>query len=706
MDEKATMAKSNRQRKLDRAKRQVKEAQKQAVAERRLAAVQMIEDLIARHDRLLEPGASVAQLASWLEELYVGSPVPIPMVERMLATGSLERLAEVAEAALASGDAEGSAPSLTALTFAAEVAHAEGKAERSCELLDQALAVLTDDLDWRIGLVDHLRQRERLADSITLLEATLRDTPDDDRAREYYGTVIQEAYKRADHQQPADQCSCGRGASWDECCGPREGTALARFTDRSGITAFSDAVAAFLASSAYGRAIDNEVAEFVAAFDDLDLTPDELAVFRALLAEHALLRAKLPADDFGNEGDQEAGEAGPLAAFAADPSVPRALAAKADTWRTNIHYGLWRIDDRTATPGLWCIDLCSGVARYATFPAQLMSGWPRWSVWLGGLVPVDGIWHATGTGLRLSPTEGDAVAEFVLTSSESVVDGLLGKKKRPTRRDEPIRFGHADPIGVEVDWRDSTSRDMTSVIGMVIGYMLPRIVGEVYLHRWTPPALRNGDGDEMCLITAEITVNDSEQLLNKLAARPGFERDPGDPARIIWYSIRMAPADIKDPAEPQRQVRGTLSVVGVGQILADVNSDERLARLLDVLSKVGADPLLTNAQRVDPTQELASPASESARPRGSAPSGEGWEKLWLDEHLPALGGRTPREAAEGKRNPVLEALLRQFEYESGLLTAQGQQSIDTDWLRQELGFADDPVEERPEQHEQPQPLPD
>jgi len=126
-------------------------------------------------------------------------------------TCSLERLAEAAEAILAAGHVEGSASSLTALTFAAEVARAEGKAERVRELLDLALAEVADDPERRMGLLDHLRESRRLADCLSLLQAVIRDTPDDGRAAEYYGMAIPEARKRVNHQQPSDPCSCGRG---------------------------------------------------------------------------------------------------------------------------------------------------------------------------------------------------------------------------------------------------------------------------------------------------------------------------------------------------------------------------------------------------------------------------------------------------------------------------------------------------------------
>lgn len=43
--------------------------------------------------------------------------------------------------------------------------------------------------------------------------------------------------------------------------------------------------------------MEDQVSDLVADYDDLEWKPDELASFRALLAEHALLTAKLSADE-------------------------------------------------------------------------------------------------------------------------------------------------------------------------------------------------------------------------------------------------------------------------------------------------------------------------------------------------------------------------------------------------------------------------
>jgi hypothetical protein len=61
------------------------------------------------------------------------------------------------------------------------------------------------------------------------------------------------------------------------------------------------------------------------------------------------------------------------------------------------------------------------------------------------------------------------------------------------------------------------------------------------------------------------------------------------------------------------------------------------------------------------------------------------ETAWLDDHIPALGGLTPRQAADDPtRRPDLVALLHEFDdrasHSSATLT------FDVDRLRQLLGL--------------------
>jgi hypothetical protein len=102
------------------------------------------------------------------------------------------------------------------------------------------------------------------------------------------------------------------------------------------------------------------------------------------------------------------------------------------------------------------------------------------------------------------------------------------------------------------------------------------------------------------------------------------------------------------------------------EVTVEVNSQQRLTRLLGILRNVGADPVITSEKRIDPAMDFAWASGQRASEGGAAAAAEGWEKFWLDEKVPALLGRTPRQAARGRERPYLEAMLRQFEYEAGL----------------------------------------
>ena len=680
------MASSNRRKKQNRAKA----AAKHAEARRRRAATARIRAAQARLSRIYHPGTSAAELAILLAEHYRGVPVAGWLASALLREGSsLARLQDAANLMLTGQDT----PSLTALTFAAAVAGAAGDAGEERRLIDQALAAdEAGDPDVRLEVIDFISTSGHAAEAVELLEPRLKEAPDDGWAGDLYGAAIERAYAAA----CADETAA------------RERAAVRRFADRTGLVAVRDAVSAFLDDTELGEAVRARVTEELSVTDDLDWSAEDRVGFGELAEEIAWLTAdpgqdevETP-DDIGDllADDDPAGT--PLRAFAADPSTPAALAARALAWHEHIHYGLWRIDEPVPAPGLRCTDIVSGTERYVEFPAEATAGLPRWTVWLGGMVPVDGIWRSTGVGVRLSPAEADAAGQSIDEATLAMVQALAGEPEVPPT---PIPFGHAEPLGVYADDQEPVSAEMASLMGKVAGAMITRIVADVHRYRATPPAIANTDGDPMCLITATIAVE--EGTAGKLAARPDFDSDSDEPDRVTWWGAlipdgqreaMMAEAmaqlraqghqDVEAPAGPQRWVRGVLRIRG-REVTVEVNSQQRLTRLLGILRKVGADPVVTSEKRIDPAMDFAWASGQRASEGGAAAAAEGWEKFWLDEKVPALFGRTPRQAARGRERPYLEAMLRQFEYEAGLLAVDGKTGIDAAWLREQLDMPSD-----------------
>jgi tetratricopeptide (TPR) repeat protein len=631
------LARSSRQRKQARAKREAAAARKRRTAQARDWVNVLAREVNERYDRLADPATPVAEAAAVIAEVYDGAPVSSLMADSLLVRGSSpERLREIGEQLLAGS---GAAPSLTALTFAAGAARAAGDAAAARRLLDQALAVAADpetgDPDTLSELARHLDASGRAAEAVELLEARLREEPDDLVAAERYGVFIERLYERV-NGEALDECRCGlgQGQPWADCCGPRERAALGRFTDRKGLNDFLAAVRAYAAKAGFAAAIQDEVAEWLEAADDLEWASAERDQLAGLAEEIAQLGGGA-GDDEDDEDDR-----GVMAAFGSDPSVPAELSARAVAWAGHIHYGLWQVAEPVASPGLWCTDISSSVTRYAEFPAEIADGTPRWAVWLGALVPIDGIWRCTGNGLWLSPDEADAAAELVQDGYVAITAELTGKRAKPSRlTGGRLRFGRAEPHGVYAIREDPAPDYAISLLSKVTAAMLQSIVVEVHAHRTTPPGLVNSDGDQMCLITARITVGDGEQAADRLARRTDFERDPGEPGRMVWLgrsvpeaqrgamlaevtaqlrSQGLADPELDEPECPQRWIRGTLKIRR-REIAAEVNSAERLARLLDILARARAQPRghRRNAGRSRPGHRLAGRAA-SAAGRGRA----------------------------------------------------------------------------------------
>ena len=94
-------------------------------------------------------------------------------------------------------------------------------------------------------------------------------------------------------------------------------------------------------------------------------------------------------------------------------------------------------------------------------------------------------------------------------------------------------------------------------------------------------------------------------------------------------------------------------------------------------------------------------ASRPSRPRREEEDEESaWERRllaealtmrmrrWPDEPNPALGGRTPREAAAGRDRDEVVRLVRQLENTAERSRRDGRPAFEASWVRGELGLDD------------------
>ena len=223
------------------------------------------------------------------------------------------------------------------------------------------------------------------------------------------------------------------------------------------------------------------------------------------------------------------------------------------------------------------------------------------------------------------------------------------------------------------------------------------------------PELRNTDDEAIVICEVHFPIiGDEARISAVLDGIEAFERaENGEPHWVWWApgtpSDRLARLRRGDPVAEWENIPGTTTLgyteIGAGVVTLSVNSTERAERGQALLSSRLRDlvgPALISSQ--DPNRALENHSSVPAGDDVGPPPEEAVQAIhsYLDEHyrrtldepLPALGGRTLRQAAKTKKGRR-EAIdwLKQLENVEYLRAAeQGQRAYDTRWTWQELGI--------------------
>ena len=369
-----------------------------------------------------------------------------------------------------------------------------------------------------------------------LIEPYLRERPDDELAAGIYAEALAEAHAEA-------------------APGERERAALTRYGDRSGSEALRKAIDAFLGRTEWGATVRKWVDAERSRLEAEYWRAAERDEFDALAAEVAVTYPVAggcgsPEADGAASGDGPVNT--PLRAFAAAPATPGELAARASEWDRHARFGIWQVQEPEAAPGVWCTELVSGMRRYAQFPAAALDGAAPWSVWLGALVPADGIWRSTGNGIWLSPLEGDAVAEYAEQAVWHVLEELSGVPRDRLPEPGEIRFGQAEPYCVRWETGEEPEPEFGENISPVIARLTTVLASRVWWKRSVPVALTNTDGDPMMLIDATVTVAGQAQSEPSLDFAWGPVPDGASPARQwekAWLEQSVAVLDFRSPRQ-------------------------------------------------------------------------------------------------------------------------------------------------------------
>jgi tetratricopeptide (TPR) repeat protein len=181
-----------------------------------------------------------------------------------------------------------------------------------------------------------------------------------------------------------------------------------------------------------------------------------------------------------------------------------------------------------------------------------------------------------------------------------------------------------------------------------------------------PPTLANTEGQPLVFCEADYRVDDPQAAARAL--REGLDEAQDDgPGRVFHQMLAQDGA---------RWVRGTVRLDG-DQLRIEANSEARFEHLQERIAALvpGAQPLGIHRTGLEEAMARASASPDATAPRPQPPPGTeqliaeylaDHDRRWLDMQIPALGGRTPRQAADDPtRREDLLLLLGELERASG-----------------------------------------
>jgi hypothetical protein len=209
------------------------------------------------------------------------------------------------------------------------------------------------------------------------------------------------------------------------------------------------------------------------------------------------------------------------------------------------------------------------------------------------------------------------------------------------------------------------------------------------------PELRNTDGEEFVLTTDLFSFDPSvratiAERLAELAEAP--EEDAEEPGVTVFTFTK--PGN-RMHASWDNTIVGNVWLAA-DELRLETNSTERAEALRERVEQACAGMLRHLARkRSDPWAAARGAKERGHEPEASAPelaetareAKQRYYEDWLDEPIPALGGRSPRQAAKRKRSrPQLDTILKEIEYREQRLPET--ERVDVRRIREDLGIGD------------------
>jgi hypothetical protein len=212
---------------------------------------------------------------------------------------------------------------------------------------------------------------------------------------------------------------------------------------------------------------------------------------------------------------------------------------------------------------------------------------------------------------------------------------------------------------IELERRDRGEDPPKSFVGELAGFLLIDLAELIATAG--RPTLVTTHGEEMVFCEAHYEVRDVERLRGKLATHPAFEPQ-GEPDDYVWLDRK-----------PNKRLAGGPTVLGrihhdPRTLVLETNSRERLERGRALLHRVAGKAIVHKA---DAFTDVEAKLREPRAPRPPEPEvpAEAQAEImgaylrqhyltrWVQERIPALGGKTPRAAVRSNEGRARVAEL-------------------------------------------------
>lgn len=216
-------------------------------------------------------------------------------------------------------------------------------------------------------------------------------------------------------------------------------------------------------------------------------------------------------------------------------------------------------------------------------------------------------------------------------------------------------------------------------------------IGMLFHHLWLDynvlrltPAIVTNEGDPMVFTKSAFDVVDRRRVEAVLDAHSAFDRSADE---YVWLDVANDP----------RRILGRI-VLSEGRLILETSSESRAERGRRLLEELlgGALRFRAMAQQ-DVDDVLADSRPRRPKPESDMPPelqqeivGSFYERHyrdWINQPVPALGGRTPRHAARLKTvRPKVVDLIKGIENQMERARLTGQPAVDITWMWEELGL--------------------